>query len=115
MLRRNAPIEVDLAGLTIEPDVAEVRKLFDFLEFRALTDRLFEALGTPASQQPSMELQVLEAEIADATDASAAVSMIGCQAPGIESWLLVGAAMLAVGVVLSIWARLRAGRRADRL
>ena len=40
---------------------------------------------------------------------------IGCQSPGIESWLLVGAAMLAVGVVLSIWARLRAGRRADRL
>ena len=33
---------------------------------------------------------------------------IGCQAPGIESWLLVGAAMFAVGAVLSIWARLRA-------
>ena len=77
ILRRNAPIEVDLAALTIEPDVDEVRRLFDFLEFRALTDRLFEALGTPASQQPSTELQVLlEAEITDVTDASAAVSLI---------------------------------------
>ncbi|MEY2523375.1 MAG: polymerase, partial [Ilumatobacteraceae bacterium] len=76
ILRRNAPIEVDLDALTIEPDVDEVRRLFDFLEFRALTDRLFEALGTPASQQPSTELQVLEAEIADVTDAAAAVSMI---------------------------------------
>ena len=50
--------------------------MFDFLEFRALTDRLFEALGTPASQQPSTELQVLEAEITDVTDAAAAVSLI---------------------------------------
>ncbi len=76
ILRRNAPIEVDLAALTIEPDVDEVRRLFDFLEFRALTDRLFEALGTPAAQQPSAELQVLEAEISDVPDASGAVSMI---------------------------------------
>ena len=76
VLRRNAPIEVDLHALTIEPDVAEVRRLFDFLEFRALTDRLFEAIGTPAGQQPSAEAQVLEAEITDAADAVNAVAAI---------------------------------------
>ena len=69
VLRRNAPIEVDLEALTIEPDVAEVRRLFDFLEFRALTDRLFEALGTPAGQQPTTEAQVLEAARLDVTRA----------------------------------------------
>ena len=60
VLRRNAPIEVDLDTLTIEPDVEAARKLFDFLEFRALTDRLFEAIGTPGTEQPSAEMQVLE-------------------------------------------------------
>src|SRR6476659_7549322 len=35
VLRRNAPIEVDLANLTVDPDVEAARKLFDFLEFRA--------------------------------------------------------------------------------
>ena len=76
VLRRNAPIEVDLGALTIEPDVAEVRKLFDFLEFRALTDRLFEALGTPGQQQSSADQEVLEAEITDVTDPVDAVSLI---------------------------------------
>jgi hypothetical protein len=32
----------------------------------------------------------------------------GCHAPGIEPWLVVGAAMIAVGVALTIWARVRA-------
>ena len=76
ILRRNAPIEVDLTKLTIEPDVPVARKLFDFLEFRALTDRLFEALGTPAGQQPSSEGEVLEAEITDVVDAASAVATI---------------------------------------
>ncbi len=76
ILRRNAPIDVDLDSLTIEPDVEAARKLFDFLEFRALTDRLFEALGTPGSPQTSTEAQVLEAEITDLIDAGAAVETI---------------------------------------
>jgi hypothetical protein len=36
---------------------------------------------------------------------------IGCYAPGIEQWLAVGAAMLAIGVALTITAGVRAGRR----
>jgi DNA polymerase I len=77
VLLRDAPIEVDLDALTIEPDVAETRRLFDFLEFRALYDRLFEALGTPGAAQPVSEAQVLEAEICDVVDLVAAVSLIG--------------------------------------
>jgi DNA polymerase-1 len=76
VLLRNAPIEVDFASLKIEPNVAEARRLFDFLEFRALTDRVFEAIGTPGAQQPSTEAQVLEAEIVDLTDASIAAAAI---------------------------------------
>jgi DNA polymerase-1 len=76
ILRRDAPIEVDFAALTIEPDVPEVRKLFDFLEFRALTDRLFEALGTPGTAQQSSEAEVLEAEITDLVDPATVVATI---------------------------------------
>jgi DNA polymerase-1 len=50
--------------------------LFDFLEFRALTDRLFEALGTPAGQQPSSDGQMLEAEITDMVTAADAIRII---------------------------------------
>jgi DNA polymerase-1 len=76
VLRRNAPIDVDLTTLTIEPDVEAARKLFDFLEFRALTDRLFEAIGTPGTEQQSSESQVLEAEITDLADVTDAVRVI---------------------------------------
>ena len=76
VLLRNAPIEVDLASLTIEPNVDEARRLFDFLEFRALTDRVFEAIGTPGAEQPRNEAQVLEAEITDLTDAAVAAATI---------------------------------------
>jgi DNA polymerase-1 len=76
VLRRNAPVEVDFDSLTIEPDVAEVRRLFDFLEFRALTDRLFEALGTPGAEQSSSDAEVLEAEISDLVDPASVVAVI---------------------------------------
>ncbi len=76
VLLRNAPIEVDLAALTIEPNVDEARRLFDFFEFRALTDRVFEAIGTPGAQQPRNEAQVLEAEITDLADATRAAETI---------------------------------------
>ena len=76
VLLRNAPIEIDFASLTVEPDVAEARRLFDFLEFRALTDRVFESIGTPSAQHSPAEAQVLEAEIVDLTDAASAVATI---------------------------------------
>jgi 5'-3' exonuclease len=47
ILRRDAPVECDLTTLTVDPDQAEVRRLFDFLEFKSLHDRLYEALTDP--------------------------------------------------------------------
>jgi DNA polymerase I len=76
VLLRNAPIEIDFATLTVEPDVDEARRLFDFLEFRALTDRVFESIGTPSTQHSPTEAPVLEAEIVDLTDAASAVAAI---------------------------------------
>jgi DNA polymerase-1 len=75
-LRRNAPVDCEFADLTIEPDVSETRRLFDFLEFRSLYDRLFEALGTKSVPQPTAAAEVLEAEITDLSDAGAAVAAI---------------------------------------
>jgi DNA polymerase I len=64
VLRREAPIEpVDLGALTVDPDQAETRRLFDFLEFKSLHDRLYEALGAAGSVAPTPEGEVLHAEI----------------------------------------------------
>ena len=52
ILRRDAPVECDLEKLTVEPDQAEVRRLFDFLEFKSLHDRLYEALGIQGTAPP---------------------------------------------------------------
>jgi hypothetical protein len=39
---------------------------------------------------------------------------LGCHAPGIESWLAVGGAMLATGLLLTTLATIRSRRRAIR-
>ena len=46
VLHRDAPVEVDFDVARRAPNDAEVKRLFDFLEFRALYDRMYEALGT---------------------------------------------------------------------
>ena len=57
-LRHDAPVDdVDFDGLGVSPDAAEVRRLFDFLEFRTLGSRLdeaFEAMvaAAPGSSRP---------------------------------------------------------------
>ncbi|MFZ4811098.1 MAG: DNA polymerase I [Ilumatobacteraceae bacterium] len=84
VLRRDAPIgEIDLAGLTVEPDQAETRRLFDFLEFKSLHDRLYEALGArTAAPPPASTAEVLHPEVraaesaADAADAIAALASL---------------------------------------
>lgn len=78
-LRRDAPVDVDFASLTVRPDDAEVRRLFDFLEFRGLHDRLYEALGQvgiAGSSAAAPAGEVLEAEISDIDDPAAAVSLV---------------------------------------
>ena len=48
VLRRDAPIEIP-DDLVISPNQAEVKRLFDFLEFRTFEARLAEALGPAAA------------------------------------------------------------------
>jgi DNA polymerase-1 len=65
ILRTDAPLDgVDLASLAIAPKPDEVKRLFDFLEFRTFAERLAEALGPGAAVIASVERQELVAEVA---------------------------------------------------
>jgi DNA polymerase-1 len=80
VLRRDAPIEVDFAALGVDPNEAEVARLFDFLEFRSLRARLDEALGaigaSALSSTAHSTAEVMEAEVLAIDDPAAAVAMI---------------------------------------
>ena len=88
ILRRDAPIEVDFATLTVQPDDAEVQRLFDFLEFKALRGRLYEALGSVGVAPAASTSEVLEAEVEVVSDALAAVTLINglATADVVASW-----------------------------
>lgn len=80
LLRHDAPIDgVDLDRLAITPDPVEQQRLFDFLEFRSLGDRLAEALG-PASRvagsAPRAELVAEVVEPASPADAARLVEQL---------------------------------------
>ncbi len=77
VLHRDAPVEVDLADLGVHPDDAEVKRLFDFLEFKSLRDRLGEALTVMgASPMAASEATVLEAEVTTLDHAADAAAVI---------------------------------------
>jgi DNA polymerase-1 len=68
-LRRDVPVALEAVDeLVARPrwDADEVRRLFDFLEFRSLLDRLHEAFGQLGAATPAGE--VLEAEVLAAGD-----------------------------------------------
>jgi DNA polymerase-1 len=69
------PVGLDDLGFP-QPDTDEVRRLFDFLEFRSLYDRLAEALAADLGASGS-GTEVLEAEVSPVTDAPAAVELLG--------------------------------------
>ena len=80
-LRHDAPLgDVDFDALGVQPDAAEVKRLFDFLEFRTLGGRISEALeamGGAVDLGPVEERQELVAEVVESessTDAAALVS-----------------------------------------
>jgi DNA polymerase I len=66
VLVRDAPIEFDLDNVSINPNLAEVKRLFDFLEFRSLFDRLSEVLDTKVSSAGGLAStgETVEAEVA---------------------------------------------------
>ena len=74
VLRRDAPIELP-ESLKMDPNMSEVQRLFDFLEFRTFAERLVEALGPAAAILADEDREHLVAEItrSESPDASAAV------------------------------------------
>ena len=77
VLVRDAPVEVDLDALSMAPpDMDEVRRLFDFLEFRTLGDRLAEALeAVNAGSFTATSGEVLEPEVQHAESVDGALAM----------------------------------------
>jgi len=90
VLRRDAPVEVDPEALHIGPvDWPEVRRLFDFLEFRSLGDRLAEALAVapaagavPDDAVAAVGREVLEAEVVRPDGPPAAAAALAALARG---------------------------------
>lgn len=76
-LVRDLPLEVPAGGPALgDWDVAELRRLFEFLEFRTLWDRLVEATGTKAAvtagpAEPGRAMDVGVHELAGAAEAAA--------------------------------------------
>ena len=78
VLRFDAPVDsVDYDAMEISPKPDEVQRLFDFLEFRTLADRLAEALGPTAGIASSAPREELVAEVEALDDATAAATALG--------------------------------------
>ncbi len=80
-LRHDAPLDtVDVDQLEVTPNAEELKRLFDFLEFRTLGDRMTEALdamGTEVALGSDEERQELVAEVSTVESAADAVALIG--------------------------------------
>jgi DNA polymerase-1 len=81
LLRHDAPVDdVDFAELVVTPNAEELKRLFDFLEFRTLGDRLTEALGAMGSAVDlgsGEERQELVAEVDEIESVGDAVTLVG--------------------------------------
>jgi DNA polymerase-1 len=80
VLRDDAPLDgVDLDALEPRPKPEELKRLFDFLEFRALADRIADALGdrlAPGAGLGGAERQELVPEVRTAASAAEAASVL---------------------------------------
>ncbi|MEZ5204207.1 MAG: DNA polymerase I [Acidimicrobiales bacterium] len=82
VLRRDVELPVGLDDLgRPQPDTEEVHRLFDFLEFRSLYERLAEALEADLGDLPS-GADVLEAEVEHVSDAGRACELLAAIAAG---------------------------------
>ncbi|MGH9247197.1 MAG: DNA polymerase I [Acidimicrobiales bacterium] len=90
VLVRNVELAVELEELRREPfDREEVRKLFDFLEFRTLHPRLAEAFPEETGGLPvAVDTEVLEAEVTPIDTAAEAVALLGRLRADVEGGLL---------------------------
>ncbi|MEZ5406801.1 MAG: DNA polymerase I [Acidimicrobiales bacterium] len=98
-LVRDVPLEVGPADLVgIEPyDVDEVRKLFDFLEFRSLFDRLQDAFAPhTAARAESVPLEVSVHRPSSAGAVADAIDALVAAASGAGRWVGVAGALDAV-------------------
>ncbi|MGK2948379.1 MAG: DNA polymerase I [Acidimicrobiales bacterium] len=92
VLLRDVPLDQRLADLAFDPtaiDTDEVRRLFEFLEFRNMFERLAEAIDTDLGPSTS-DLVVLEAEVDVVTTAADAVDVLGSLAAGDQPLALAG-------------------------
>jgi len=86
LLRHDAPLEtldppLDLDHVAVTPKPDELQRLFDFLEFRTLADRLAEALGPNAGVRTSAPRDELVAEVTELADPAAASAAITAASP----------------------------------
>jgi DNA polymerase I len=78
ILRLDAPLDsVNFESLAISPNPAEIKRLFEFLEFRTLADRLSEVLGPSSGIQSSVARETLVAEVDVVSSRSDAAELIG--------------------------------------
>jgi len=84
LLRHDAPVEFEIAELGVTPNSDELKRLFDFLEFRTLESRLNEALtsmGASVDLGPVEERAEIVAEVTTAASpAEAAEAIASCPA-----------------------------------
>jgi DNA polymerase-1 len=82
VLRRDVDLPIGLDDLgRPKPDTEEVHRLFDFLEFRTLYERLAEALEADLGDLPSAN-DVLEAEVERLDDVDRALEVLAALAHG---------------------------------
>ncbi|MBK9181307.1 MAG: DNA polymerase I [Acidimicrobiales bacterium] len=82
VLVRDVPLDIEPGELRLpRPDLDEVRRLFDFLEFRTLFDRLLEVLGDEGVA-PSGGGEVLEAEVVEVATVEEAAALLDRLATG---------------------------------
>ena len=85
VLVRDVPLEVGLDDLRREPfDREEVRKLFDFLEFRTMHDRLVEAFPEETGTQRE-DAEPIEAEVSALATPAEAVELFDRLVAGVEA------------------------------
>ncbi len=79
LLRHDAPIEFDIDDLGVTPNADELKRLFDFLEFRALATRLdgaLSAMGTSVDLGPADDRAEIVAEVTTASSPAEAAAAI---------------------------------------